>query len=198
MNRHGGDGFALGFAVVFVVVYVGGKLFNELDKDSLLILAGAVGFLGGIMGHLAEKGLLSDRKGAALTAHLYKDSYGGIDLLAEPSSERPQLSAGEIACPRCPDVALHDRECPDCRGNLWDAAAVQEFARTHLHFDRVDDLREFALGEPESPLVCPLCTQQMKLVRLKGQQVDLCLGCGSLWADDTETAAIEAAANLMR
>ncbi len=195
-----GTGFTLGACLVGFATFRGIRfVFEDVSETSALVFACVAAISGGVIGHAIEKGLFSKMTSADLTAHLYRDSYGGQTFPDQsPDSPRPSpLKAGETGCPRCPGVALHDRVCPKCKGDLWDPATVQEFARTRLHFESVDDLRRFASSEPDSKLACPTCAQRMKLVRLKGQEVDLCLGCGSLWADDAETAKIEAAANPM-
>ena len=55
-------------------------------------------------------------------------------------------------------------------------------------------LRELAAPFGGEAPACPSYRRRMSPVRVKGQPVDLCLGCGSLWVDEGELVAMERAA----
>lgn len=112
--------------------------------------------------------------------------------LDAPAAERLPVAG---ACPRCV-VPLDDAgRCGRCDGELLPAGEVQAFAATRLGLD-IAMLRELAAQFGGDAPPCPACRRRLSPVRVKGQPVELCLGCGSMWVDGGERAAMERAAAL--
>jgi Zn-finger nucleic acid-binding protein len=71
---------------------------------------------------------------------------------------------------------------------LWADAAE---ALLHRDLDlEIAELHELARSYAGKSLNCPCCIAKMSPLQLKGESVDLCLGCGALWLDPGEIQAI--------
>ncbi len=99
-------------------------------------------------------------------------------------------------CPRCgaADVRPLDPKgravrCGGCGGTWIGGHASGDFLREQVGVDpsMVPSLAEQHGG---GRLICPGCAQRLQQLPLRGVLVDACLGCGGLWLDAGELAAI--------
>jgi Zn-finger nucleic acid-binding protein len=97
---------------------------------------------------------------------------------------------GERRCPTC-FVPLSEGgvgRCSQCAGQLLDHAHAADLLEGKLRLapSEVRELSEMGgIGHR-----CPACRGEMKRFQLRGQWVDLCHGCGSMWMDEGEVARV--------
>jgi Zn-finger nucleic acid-binding protein len=101
-----------------------------------------------------------------------------------------------LHCPRCHDVdlvaggPLSSSTCDRCGGGFVPEdgflVLLDEIKCTR------DELRELASLYGGERIVCPSCRSKMSPLTLRGQKVDVCFGCGSLWVDAGELEGVSA------
>ena len=100
-----------------------------------------------------------------------------------------------MRCPRCHDVELVDDNgplssatCARCGGGLIPdnglAVLLEEIKSTR------EELNEIAAQYGGARVQCPACKSKMSPLVLRGEHVDLCFGCGSLFVDKGELELI--------
>jgi hypothetical protein len=122
---------------------------------------------------------------------IYNEDVGSSD--AETSTPAGSALRVKGMCPRCAVPLDEGDACGSCGGRMVPAPEVADFVTTRLHLD-LTMLRELAEQFAGDAPDCPSCTRRMSPVTMKGQAVDLCLGCGSLWVDAGELERARAAA----
>jgi Zn-finger nucleic acid-binding protein len=102
-----------------------------------------------------------------------------------PTDDDPAAQVLEPACPRCNTQPFDGKACSSCGGRLLPTAEVEAFMEK-AHGMNKAELLELAGHFSGPKLPCPSCASAMAPVKLKGEQVDLCSGCGALWVDAGE------------
>jgi Zn-finger nucleic acid-binding protein len=99
-----------------------------------------------------------------------------------------------LHCPRCHDIELatggplSSSTCDRCGGGFVPedgfAVLLDEIKCTR------EEVRELASLYGGERIVCASCRSKMSPLTLRGQKVDVCFGCGSLWVDAGELEGI--------
>jgi Zn-finger nucleic acid-binding protein len=106
------------------------------------------------------------------------------------------LAVGEHLCPRCQELTLVRRGgeldesvCASCGGILLPDRGTERLVEEELGVDRdmIRQMQNYFTGER---LSCPLCRSHMSPMRIKGEHIDLCTGCGATWLDAGELSSV--------
>lgn len=140
-----------------------------------------------------EAARLFARQVADFLSARFEDEIVAPDLV--PGFVRPAVvaltSARKGQCPRCAVALdrvggpLDEHRCEQCAGRLLGDGGVERLVEQEIGIDR-EILYEVRTSGAKDGATCPLCTSVMNRTRLKGEEVDLCGGCGALWLDPGE------------
>lgn len=119
-------------------------------------------------------------------------------LIADPVAAGSVQLVREPCCPVCREERLQasgdpleSAECSRCLGSFLPGAGMLKLVGEHLGLDPaiLDSLENFSRSEP---LSCPACGESMKLLKLRGVDVDQCTSCRGLWLDAGELYRLSA------
>jgi Zn-finger nucleic acid-binding protein len=145
---------------------------------------------------LTEAGVLKDILERALVGWTKDLPEAPSTPLNDPEAWTPATDESAPRCPRCQTPSLtrvggelDEMRCTTCDGRFISAHGTERLIEGELGLDRdlLRDLEGFFSGER---LTCPSCRSKMSPMRIKGEHVDLCTGCGGFWFDAGELASV--------